>query len=52
MISRAVDIYEPNQSKLLTLYLANANFLGIVNIVTIFAFGFLIVTFGRKSSQT
>jgi hypothetical protein len=52
MISRAVDIYEPNQSKLLTLYLANANFLGIVNIVTIVAFGFLFVTFGRKSSQT
>jgi hypothetical protein len=52
MISRAVDMYEPSQSKLLTLYLANANFLGIVNIVTIFAFGFLFVTFGRKSSQT
>jgi hypothetical protein len=52
MISRAVDIYEPNQSKLLTFYLANANFYGIVNIVTIVAFGFLFVTFGRKSSRT
>jgi hypothetical protein len=52
MISRAIDMYEPNQSKLLTFYLANANFYGIVNIVTIVAFGFLFVTFGRKSSRT
>jgi hypothetical protein len=52
MISRAVDMYEPNQSKLLTLYLANANFYGIANIVTIVAFGFLFVTFGRNSSRT
>ena len=52
MISRAIDMYEPNQSKLLTFYLANANFYGIVNIVTIVAFGFLFVTFGRQSSRT
>jgi hypothetical protein len=51
MISRAIDMYEPNQSKLLTLYLANANLFGLVNIVTIVAFGFLFVTFGRQSSQ-
>ena len=52
MISRAIDRYEPNQSKLLTLYLANANVSGILNIVLIVAFGFLFVTFGRNSSQT
>ena len=51
MISRAIDVYEPNQSKLLTLYQENANVHGIVNIVTIVAFGFLFVIFGRKSSQ-
>ena len=52
MISRAIDMYEPNQSKLLTLYLANANSYGIVSIVTIVACGLLFVTFGHKSSQT
>ena len=51
MISRAFDAYEPNQSKLLTLYLANANLSGILNIATVVAFGFLFVTFGRNSSS-
>jgi hypothetical protein len=49
MISRAIDAYEPNQSKLLTLYLANANISGIINIATI-ALAFLYVTFARNSS--
>ena len=52
MISRAIDMYEPARSKLLTLYLANANLSGILNIVTIVAFGFVFVTFGRNASQT
>jgi hypothetical protein len=52
MIARAIDMYEPNQSKLLTLYLANANLYGLLNIVTIVAVGFLFVTVGRNSSQT
>jgi hypothetical protein len=52
MIARAIDIYEPNQSKLLTLYLANANLQGLLNVVTVVAFGFLFMTFGRKSSHT
>jgi hypothetical protein len=51
MIAGAIDMYEPNQSKLLTLYLANANLYGLLNIVTIFAFGVLLVTFGRNSSH-
>jgi hypothetical protein len=51
MIARAIDVYEPNQSKLLTLYLANANFSGLLNIVMIVAFGFLFATFGRVSSK-
>ena len=42
MISRAIDIYEPNQPKLLALYLTNANVYGLLNIVTIVAFVFLI----------
>ena len=52
MIARASDMYEPDQSKLLTLYLANANLYGLLNIVTIVTFGVVFVTFGRKSSQT
>jgi hypothetical protein len=52
MIARAIDMYEPNQSKLHTLYFANANLYGLLNIVTIVAFGVLLVTFGRNSSQT
>jgi hypothetical protein len=51
MISRAIDVYEPTRSELLTLYLANTNLSGILNIVTIVAFGFVFVTFGRNSSQ-
>jgi len=51
MISRAIDMYEPPRSELLTLYLANANLSGILNIVTIIAFGFVFVTFGRNASQ-
>jgi hypothetical protein len=51
MVSRAIDMYEPTQSELLTLYLANTNLSGILNIVTIVAFGFVFVTFGRNSSQ-
>jgi hypothetical protein len=35
MLARA--IYEPKQSKLLTLYLANANLHGLLNIVTVVA---------------
>jgi hypothetical protein len=49
MIARAIDIYEPNQSILLALYLANANLHGLLNVVGIVAFGFLLVTFGRSS---
>ncbi len=49
MIVRAIDTYEPNQSKLLALWLANANLLGLLNIATIVAFGFSVVTFGRNS---
>jgi hypothetical protein len=49
MIARAIDTYEPNQSKLLALWLANANLYGLLNIATIVAFGFSIVTFGRNS---
>jgi hypothetical protein len=52
MIARAIDVYEPNQSKLLTLYLANANLYGLLNIVTIVAFGAVLVTFGRISPET
>jgi hypothetical protein len=52
MIARAIDVYEPNQSKLLTLYLANANLYGLLNIAMIVAFGVLFVTFGCNSSQT
>jgi hypothetical protein len=54
MIARSIDLYmyEPNQSKLLTLYLANANLYGLLNIVTIVPFAFLIATFGRNSSRT
>jgi hypothetical protein len=52
MIDRAMDIYQPNQSKLLTLYLANATLLGLLNIVTIVAFGFLFIVIGRNSSRT
>jgi hypothetical protein len=52
MIARAIDMYEPNQSKLLTLYLANANLHGLLNIATVVAFGFLFVTFGRNSIHT
>ena len=52
MIARAIDMYEPNQSKFLILYLANANLHGLLNIVTIVAFGFLFVIFGRNSSHT
>jgi hypothetical protein len=52
MIARAINMYEPNQSKLHTLYFANANLYGLLNIVTIVAFGVLLVTFGRNSSQT
>jgi hypothetical protein len=52
MISRAIDMYEPSQSKLLTLYLANANLYGLLNIVTIVAFGFLIAIFGRNANRT
>ena len=52
MIARAIDMYEPYQSKLHTLYFANANLYGLLNIVTIVAFGVLLVTFGRNSSQT
>jgi hypothetical protein len=48
MISRAIDMYEPSQSKLLALWLANVNLHGLLSIVTIVAFGFLIVTFGRS----
>ena len=48
MISQAIDMYEPNQSKLLALWLANANQHGLLNMVTIVASGFLIVTFGRS----
>jgi hypothetical protein len=51
MIARAIDIYQPNQSKLLTLYLANANLSGLLNIATIVAFGFLFATFRRASSK-
>ena len=51
MISRAIDMYEPSQSKLLALYLANANLYGLLNIVTIVAFGFLIAIFGRNANQ-
>ena len=51
MIARAIDAYEPNQPKFLALYLANANLYGLLNIVTIVAFGFLLVTFGRSSSR-
>jgi hypothetical protein len=49
MIARAIDMYEPKQSKLLALWLANANLYGLLNIATIVAFGFVIVTFGRNS---
>jgi hypothetical protein len=52
MIARAIDMYEPNQSKLLALYLANANFYGLLNIVMIVALGVLFATFGSNSSQT
>jgi hypothetical protein len=52
MISRAIDVYEPSQPKLLALYLANANLYGLLNIVTIVAFGFLIAIFGRNANQT
>jgi hypothetical protein len=52
MIARAIDMYEPNQSKLLALYLANANLYGLLNIVMIVALGVLFATFGRNSSQT
>ena len=52
MIARAIDMYEPNQSKLLALYLANTNLYGLLNIVMIVALGVLFVTFGRNSSQT
>jgi hypothetical protein len=52
MIARAIDTYEPSQSKLLALYLANANLDGLLNIVTIVAFAVLLVTFGRNSNQT
>ena len=48
IISRAVDIYEPNQPKLLALWLANANLQGLLSIVTIVAFVAVIVTFGRS----
>ncbi len=51
MISRAIDMYEPTRSELLTLYLANTNLSGILNIVTIVAFGLVFVAFGRNSSQ-
>jgi hypothetical protein len=51
MISRAIDTYQPTRSGLLTLYLANTNVSGILNILTIVAFGFVFVTFGRNSSQ-
>jgi len=51
MIARAIDVYEPNQSKLLTLYQANANLPGLLNVASIVAFGFLIVIFGRTSSR-
>jgi hypothetical protein len=52
MIARAIDMYEPNQSKLLTLYLANANPYGVINIATIVALGYVLATFGRNSIQT
>ncbi len=44
-------MYEPTRSELLTLYLANTNLSGILNIVTIVAFGLVFVAFGRNSSQ-
>ncbi len=52
MIARAVDMYDASQSKLLTLYLADANLSGLLNIVTIVAMGFLFVSFGRNSRRT
>lgn len=52
MISRAIDVYEPSQPKLLALYLANANLYGLLNVVTIVAFGFLIAIFGRNTNRT
>jgi hypothetical protein len=51
MISRAIDMYEPNQSKLLAFFLANANPYGLLNIATMVAMGFVLVTFGRNSKQ-
>jgi hypothetical protein len=52
MISRAIDMYDASHSKLLTLYLANADLYGLLNIVTIVAMGFLLATFGRNASRT
>lgn len=52
MISRAIDMQAANQSKLLTFYLANANFYGLLNIVTIVAMGFLFVNFARNANRT
>lgn len=49
MIVRAIDSYEPGQSKWLALWLANANFSGILNTATIVAFGFVIVNLVRNS---
>jgi hypothetical protein len=48
MISRAIDMHEPNQSRLLALYRANANLYGLLNAVTIAAFGFLIAIFWTR----
>jgi hypothetical protein len=52
MIARAIDMYEPNQSKFLTLYLANANPYALLNIAAIVVWGFVLVTFRRNSRQT
>jgi hypothetical protein len=46
-VVRACCGASPKQSKLLTLYLANANLLWLLNIVTVVAIGILFVTFGR-----
>jgi hypothetical protein len=51
MISRAIDMHAANQSKLLTFYLANANFYGLLNIVTIVAMGFLSVNSQRNANR-
>jgi hypothetical protein len=51
MIARAIDTYDASHSKLLTLYLANANPHGLFNVVTILALGFMLASFQRSARR-